>query len=179
MPSFMKNHQETEPEIKNLSEFLVGFNKETDRGAVLLAASIIDEWLSEILLNYLKENSVSKELIIGFNAPLGTFPARLKMAYSLSLIEEREFEEINLIRKFRNQFGHNWQDMNFESEKIKKEFDKIAWYGPYDIDDKSFTNRNKFNFLIVAILGDLLWRKRLVKKEQIKEKIWEYKQRKN
>jgi hypothetical protein len=170
--------QEREPELEDLSKFLIGFNKETDRGAVLLAASIIDEWLSEILINFLKENSISKELVLGFNAPLGTFSARTKMAFSLSLIEKREYDEINIIRKIRNQFGHNWQELNFDSEIIKKECDKLNWFGPYDLPDESFTNRNKFNFVIVALLGDLLWRKRLVKKERIVEKTWEYKQRK-
>lgn len=170
--------QEREPELEDLSKFLIGFNKETDRGAVLLAASIIDEWLSEILINYLKEDSISKELVIGFNAPLGTFSARTKMAYSLSLIEKREYDEINIIRKIRNQFGHNWQELNFDSEIIKKECDKLSWFGPYDLPEESFTNRNKFNFVIVALLGDLLWRKRLVKRDRITEKTWDYKQRK-
>lgn len=38
--------KKTEPEIENLSKFLNNYNEESDRGAVLLAASIIDEWRS-------------------------------------------------------------------------------------------------------------------------------------
>jgi len=56
--------------------------------------------------------------------------------------------------------------------------DKLGWYGPYDIPEYSFTHRNKFNFVIVALLTDLLWRKRLVKKEQLRDKIWDHKNRK-
>lgn len=171
--------RETEPEIEDLSKFMQNFNKESDRGAVLLAASIIDEWLSEILSNFLKDDVVTKELIFGFNAPLGTFSARTKMAFSLSLIEKREYEEINIIRKIRNEFGHNWQGVDFSSEKIEKECNKLGWFGPYDIPSENFTSRNKFNFVIVALLTDLLWRKRLVKKEKIVEKTWDYKNRKN
>ncbi|MCY1524780.1 hypothetical protein D9M68_597300 [compost metagenome] len=99
------------------------------------------------------------------------------MAYSLSLIEKREYEEINIIRKIRNEFGHNWQGVDFNSAKIKKECDKLGWHGPFDLPEKSFTNRNKFNFAIVALLTDLLWRKRLVKKEQIIERRWGNKNR--
>ena len=171
--------KDTEPEIEDLGKFLNNFNKESDRGAVLLAASIIDEWLSEILCNFLKADNVTNELIFGFNAPLGTFSARTKMAYSLSLIEKNEYDEINIIRKIRNEFGHNWQGVDFESPKIKKECDKLGWFGPYDIPSEQFTDRNKFNFAIVALLTDLLWRKRLVKKEKIIERKWDYKSRKN
>ena len=42
-----KKHPELE--ILELGEFLTSFNKESDRGAVLLAASILDEWIAEII----------------------------------------------------------------------------------------------------------------------------------
>jgi DNA-binding MltR family transcriptional regulator len=59
----------------------------------------------------LKDN-VSKDLLFGFNAPLGTFSARTKAAYVMGLIERKEYEEINIIRKIRNEFGHNWKDVD-------------------------------------------------------------------
>ena len=94
-----------EPEINELSEFLKEFNKESDRGAVLIASAVLDEWLSEILLSFLSDTKSSKDLIEGFNAPLGTFSARVCAAYSLGLIQDNEFREITIIRKIRNEFG--------------------------------------------------------------------------
>ena len=170
--------QTSEPEIRELSKFLHSFNQESDRGAVLIAASILDEWLSEIIETFLVKSKESKGLLFDFSAPLGTFSARTKMAYSLGLIEKKEFEEINIIRKIRNEFGHQWKDINFESNKIKKECTKFDWLGPQD-DNIERTNRSRFNFTVAILLTDLLWRKRLVKKEQLQIKNWSNKLRKN
>ena len=142
----------------------------------LLAASILDEWLLEIIQSYIIKDKVSKELLLGFGAPLGTFSAKTKIAYSLGLIEKKEYEEINIIRKIRNEFGHSWKDVNFESTKIEKESNKLDWLGPIN-DTIKRTNRSKFNFTIAILLTDLLWRKRLVKKEQLVQRKWTNKTR--
>lgn len=98
------------PEVEKLGLFLKEFNQESDRGAALLAASMLDESLQEIIESCLISNSSAKQLISGFNAPLGTFSARIKAAHALGLIMDHEFNEINLIRKIRNEFGHGWMD---------------------------------------------------------------------
>ena len=168
--------KQSEPEIKELGEFLSSFNKESDRGAVLIAASILDEWIVEIIESYLIKDKASKELLYGFNAPLGTFSSRIKAAYSMGLIEKKEYEEINIIRKIRNEFGHNWQGVDFNSEKIVKECNKLDWLGPND-DSIERTTRSTFNFTVAILLSDLLWRKRLVEKERISSKQWSNKMR--
>jgi mannitol operon repressor len=170
------NSIKSEPEVNELGEFLNSFNKESDRGAVLLAASILDEWLLEIIQSYLINDKVSKELLLGFSAPLGTFSAKTKAAYSLGLIEKNEYDEINIIRKIRNEFGHSWKGVSFDTPKIEKECNKLEWLGPID-DTVKRTNRSKFNFTIAILLTDLLWRKRLVKKEQIVSRKWTNKTR--
>lgn len=167
---------QSEPELNELGEFLNSFNKESDRGAVLLATSILDEWLLDIIQSYLINDKVSNELLLGFGAPLGTFSARIKAAFSLGLIEKNEFEEINIIRKIRNEFGHSWKGVSFESPKIEKECNKLDWLGPTD-DTIKRTSRRKFNFTVAILLTDLLWRKRLVKKEKIVSKKWTNKMR--
>lgn len=46
---------------------------------------------------------------------------------------DHEFNEIDLIRKIRNEFGHSWKDISFDSLKIKKSLDKLPWLGPGDV----------------------------------------------
>ncbi|AUC15844.1 hypothetical protein BTO06_12090 [Tenacibaculum sp. SZ-18] len=166
------NKKQTEPEIKELGKFFSTIQGESDRGTVLLVASILDEWLFEILKSYLIQDKVSEDLLSGFAAPLGTFSSRIKACYSLSLIEKEEFDLIEVIRKIRNEFGHNWQDISFKSPKIKGQLDKLSWYGPEDIDESSRTDRSKFDFAATNILVNLIWRKRLVAKERIQMRIW-------
>ncbi|NHN70156.1 transcriptional regulator [Pseudomonas fluorescens] len=166
----------TEPELKELSEFLSEFNKETDRGAVLNAAAVLDEWLLIILKEFLADNKSSADLLNGFNAPLGTFSARVAAAHSLGLIQDNEFREITIIRKIRNEFGHSWREISFETQKISDLANNLPWLGPKDLEANSGP-RTRFNFAVAILLSDLLWRSRLVKKNKIEAQTWPNKSR--
>ncbi|HDS3386344.1 TPA: hypothetical protein QID73_000287 [Proteus mirabilis] len=107
-----------DPEINELSIFLNELHEESDRGIALLSASIIEDWLSTILKSFLIDNEASKKMLDGFNAPIGTFSAKINMAFSLGLIMENEYKEIEIIRKIRNEFGHSWHGISFKTQKI-------------------------------------------------------------
>jgi mannitol operon repressor len=165
-----------EPELKELSEFLNEFNKESDRGAALNAAAVLDDWLSNILKQFLADNKSSENLLSGFNAPLGTFSAKAAAAHALGLIQDNEIEEITIIRKIRNEFGHSWKGISFENQKIKDLTYNLPWLGPKELEEGS-TTRGRFNAAEAILLTDLMWRSRLVKKEKRQPKIWPNKSR--
>lgn len=165
-----------ESEVKELSEFLIEFNKETDRGAVLNAAAVLDEWLLNILKEFLADNKSSRALLNGFNAPLGTFSARAAAAHSLGLIQDNEFQEITIIRKIRNEFGHTWRGISFDTKNISDLANTLPWLGPKDMEATSGL-RERFNFAVAILLSDLLWRSRLVKKNKIEVRAWPNKSR--
>lgn len=152
------------PEINRIATFLHSFYKESDRGAALMAGSIIDEVLKEIILIFLVDKKVSVNLVDGFNAPLGTFSSRILAAYSLGLIEETEYIEIEIIRKIRNLFGHTWADTDFNNAKIKAQIEKFPF--------QEMDNRNTFNQTVANLLGELIWRSFYVEKEKRVIKKW-------
>jgi DNA-binding MltR family transcriptional regulator len=162
--------KQREPEINDLSRFLNLFNKESDRGAALIAASFLDNSLKEIIEAFLIESKSSKELIDGFNAPIGTFSSRINLANSLGLLMEDEYSLLHSLRKIRNEFGHEWDEVTFESRSIKNKIQNLQWYGPEDITER--TNKAKFNFAVVKLLTNLLWRKRLVEKQRLTGTNW-------
>lgn len=165
-----------EPELKELSDFLAEFNKESDRGAALNAAAVLDEWLGNILKEFFVDNKSSKKILDGFNAPLGTFSARVTAAHALGLIEDNEIKEINIIRSIRNEFGHKWKGVSFENQKIKDLTNNLPWLGPKELETES-TPRTRFNVAVAILLTDLLWRTRLVKSEKRCSKTWPNKSR--
>jgi len=166
-----------EPEVQALGDILAEFAKESDRGAALIAASFVDERLREILHAFSTEVPQREELLVGPNAPLGTFSARATAAYALGLIEENEFREITIIRKIRNEFGHQWRGMTFESGKIASLADQLPWLGPPEKEAGS-NRRSRFNAAIAILLVDLLWRVRHVQNERRQVKVWPSKARK-
>jgi mannitol operon repressor len=167
---------DTEPEVQQLGAFLAAFNAESDRGAALVAASMLDERLEEVLRSFLVEGSASRELLSGFNAPLGTFSSRISAAFALGLIQENEFNEITLIRKVRNEFGHGWEPMSFSSEPIAALTSRLPWLGPAE-HEAGASLRARFNMAVAILLTDLLWRVRLVRRERRSLKPWPHKAR--
>jgi len=115
------------PEVLELADFLHEFNEESDRGMALVAASLLDERLKGIIEAFLLKGKVSSELVNGFNAPLGTFSARTSAAYALGLIQKNEFDEINLIRKIRNEFSHKWRGITFRSSGVADLCRNLPW----------------------------------------------------
>ena len=165
-----------EPEIEQLGAFMASFNRESDRGAALVAASMLDERLEQILGAYLVEGSAARDWIAGFNAPLGTFAARAAAASALGLIQENELHEITIIRKIRNEFGHGWAPLTFESPAVAVHAGKLPWLGPSEFEASS-NNRSRFNLAVAILLTDLMWRVRLVSKERRTSRTWPHKSR--
>lgn len=164
----MKNE---EPEIIEMSLFLNIFNKETDRGSALVAASYLDEALKKIVEAFLIESKVSDEMTKGFNAPIGTFSNRINMSFALGLISEEELNILNTVRKIRNDFGHKWKDLDFNTQPISDRVKSLNWYGPEDITKR--VNKSRFNFSVVQLLVSLLWRERKVKQNRLKHRKYE------
>ena len=94
-----KNMKKEETEIKRFANFLEEFNGESDRGAALTAASYIEDCLDNILRKFLIDGKETEKLLNGYNAPLGTLSSKVSAAYSLGLIQDNEYEEVNIIRK--------------------------------------------------------------------------------
>jgi mannitol operon repressor len=168
--------QDAEPEIIDLARFSTALNAESDRGAVLIAGSRLDEVLQGILTAFLRDTKSAKELLEGFNAPIGTFASRVSMCHALGLIEDHEYDEITLMRKVRNEFGHKWKDIGFDAPKIRGLVEKLPWLGPPEY-EAGATLKSRFNTAVVILLTDLLWRQRLVGRERVEQRTWPNKMR--
>jgi mannitol operon repressor len=110
--------EETHPHLREFSAFLKELNRESERGAVLIAAAMIDDLLERTILAFLVDHEQTKRLLDGFNAPLGTLSARALAAFSLALLSETEYRDCERIRKIRNAFAHNVH-MSFEDQSVK------------------------------------------------------------
>jgi DNA-binding MltR family transcriptional regulator len=67
---------------------------------------LLDDHLGESITARLVSHSTVSKLITGFNAPLGTFSARITGALALGVISEDEYHDLEIIRVVRNHFAH-------------------------------------------------------------------------
>ncbi|WP_439699124.1 MltR family transcriptional regulator [Mucilaginibacter sp. AW1-7] len=111
LANFEKSYDEF---IKFRSEL----SKETDRGVALMAAALLDYELELLIKTKMLGTSSFLKDLFEFNGPLGTFSAKIKIAYSIGLISKETKSDLDLIRKIRNEFGHQYTPISFESTSI-------------------------------------------------------------
>jgi len=104
-----KNHFLDHPEVKRHFESVFPIIiEESDRGAVLIAASQVDLFLEKALKEIAPKNISKKRLksIFDFSGPLGTFSSRIDMAYFFRIINKDVFLAIHILRDLRNDVAH-------------------------------------------------------------------------
>jgi hypothetical protein len=108
-----------DPDMDSLNRFQSLVRKQDDRAMVLSLAAFAEDTLGRLLLVYLRESKQAKELIEGFNAPFGTFSTRIKGAYTIGLLTKEQYEDLEIARRVRNAFAHDWEGISLESPDIK------------------------------------------------------------
>jgi DNA-binding MltR family transcriptional regulator len=97
---------------------------ESDRGCILVGASVLSHFLEEILRTALVTNSHAMKHAVaplfGPMAPLSTFSANTKLAYGLGLIPMHCFTDLEKIRRIRTVAAHGYSAMSFENQEIIK-----------------------------------------------------------
>jgi len=110
--------EETHPHLREFTAFLNVLNKESERGAVLISAAMVDDLLGRTIIAFLVDSPETKRLLEGFNAPLGTLSARALAAFSLALLSEKEYRDCERLRKVRNMFAHDVH-ASFRDQSVK------------------------------------------------------------
>jgi hypothetical protein len=118
----MNEHPDQETKTDNAFSDLNRLNRllrELDeRGLILTLAAFAEDTLGDLLKAFLITGDATGQLLSGFNAPLGTLSARIKMAYALGLITKNQYDDLERLRKIRNEFAHNWEPVSFSDDKI-------------------------------------------------------------
>lgn len=167
-----KPFSESHPHLADFKAFLDDFNRETERGAALAAAAMIDSLLERILLAFLIENAGLKSLVEGVNAPLGTLAAKIGLAAAVGAISEQERSECNLIRKIRNEFAHQVR-VSFEQPDIVKLCARLTYsvkpYGGVVVG-----TRGQFTSAAVGLILNLTNRPHYARQRRLSAQEWPY-----
>ncbi|UZE46996.1 transcriptional regulator [Rhodopseudomonas sp. P2A-2r] len=150
---------ETDPHYKAFYGALIELNTETDRGIALVLTSFLDKILGEVLCAFFIDNEATKLLLVGFNAPLGTFNSRVAACHALGLISDDEAGRINIMRKVRNEFAHEI-GVNFNEGRVKDLCNNLAA-------DSATKPRDKFTHAGISILIPLLSRPKEVAEKRL------------
>ena len=132
--------------------------KQTDRGAAIIGASLLETRIEEALKIRLLTNKITEDLF-GASSALGTFSAKINLAYSLRIYGKKTHRELNLIRKIRNEFAHFVKPLNFDSPKIANQCRELWFPKVVEINGQPLAPQDaRAQYLrSINILNSLLW----------------------
>lgn len=95
--------------------------RESDRGAVIVGAAILDDAVTQLLRAVFDANKISNKQIdkmFDLSGPLSSFGSKTLVAYGFGFISKTVFEDLNRIRGLRNEFAHSSVKVDFLSPDI-------------------------------------------------------------
>jgi DNA-binding MltR family transcriptional regulator len=112
---------------------------QTDRGAAVIAGSMLEEMLRILLVQRMTPLSNRRhDAIFGKMAPLSSFSAKIEMALALGVITENFYYQLHAIREVRNRFAHQIEGLTFDHPDIQKAMHVARSRSPKAVhDDKS------------------------------------------
>lgn len=113
------------PEIHTLFENLfTNLVAESDRGAVLVGTSYVDEHLRRLFEMVIPSEMTKKErkALLDYPGPLSSLAAKTEVAFATRLINRTIYDSLHALRRIRNEFAHSSDPLNLstQEEQIRK-----------------------------------------------------------
>jgi mannitol operon repressor len=159
-------------DIADFSSFLREFQGETDRGAALVGAAVIDHRLRETIRAFMVSDAAASVLLDGGSAPLGSFSSRINTAFALGLLSEHEHRECHTIRRVRNEFAHQRHGLAFTEQKVSDLCHNLESDLPGGKEGFKGRPRHIFINAVVLVTMALTYRSEWVAKEKRVTRTW-------
>jgi len=171
--------EEMHKELSYLEPYWQSLEGETDRGAAVLAAILLDGLLEKLIrASFIKDSRV--KLLFKNDHILQSFYAKINLAYFAGLIPKPVFEDLKLICEIRNKFAHSViSDPKFTNATISKLVNHLSQI-PKSLRE-TYPPKLKFVLVVSHVAALLLaWSKliadfglpNLVKLLKLEEKNW-------
>ena len=109
-----------EPKHRNdIARAIQTLNNETDRGAAIIGAAIVDLALTAALKEHLQKHEKIADTFLAITGPAGDFAAKIDLALLAGLIGKEMYRDLVTIRDMRNYFAHKINVSDFKSEAIR------------------------------------------------------------
>lgn len=104
-------------ELLSIREISQQLRNENDRSVAVIAASLLELQLEDLLLKAMIEHKDVQGLFQGY-APLTSLSAKASLAFFLGLIPSDIFNDLTYIRKIRNEFAHKHKAIDFSQQPV-------------------------------------------------------------
>ncbi|HWO01756.1 MAG TPA: MltR family transcriptional regulator [Blastocatellia bacterium] len=141
--------------FREVSKMVVKLKDESDRAVALIITAWVDDALTEMLKRTLVQDEKVIDDMFRHIGPLGTFSSRIGLAYLVARISRTVYENLETIRKIRNDFAHTRDDLQFSSQSISDRCKNLYLKGFKGADGATaeFNPRNAFVATGIGLLS--------------------------
>ncbi len=118
-------------------ELIYKLTNESERGAVLIGTSKVEEYLEKLVLKIFPSTSKSyTSRLLKYPGALSSFAGKIELLYAFRIIDKRFYDSLNTLRKVRNDAAHSSEDFKLidkqEEQKqindFEEEFSELIEY---------------------------------------------------
>lgn len=149
----MSEEPERERSFDDLNSLIETLGALDERGLIVSLGSFAEEALGILIVAFLRKNASARYLTTGFNAPFGSFSAKIKGCHALGLITDEQFSDLEHSRKLRNAYAHTWKSLSFADQAIGAHIAALSF--PASGDDFPETPREKITQSLSFLLVEL------------------------
>jgi len=118
-PAYIRNfktYTQSDPtleDLKSLEEEMFGAN---DRAVAIMLGAFMETALTKFIRIRFRQdlNSDERRAVYDYDGPLGTFAAKIAIAYAMATIGPLTRDDLDLIRIIRNGFAHSRKSIKFD-----------------------------------------------------------------
>ena len=109
------------PRLPDMSALTAELLSESDRAAVILAASLLDDLLANTIAMKMPWDIQVGDVdeIFRFEGPLGSFSARLEIANLFGVIDNDTYGQLSTLREMRNACAHSKHKVSFQDTEVR------------------------------------------------------------
>jgi hypothetical protein len=115
-----KVYTRDDPTFTDLPAMEQEFYGESARAVVILQASMVEALLETAIQQKMRRDlsAEMKKDIFEFEGPVGSFSAKVTIAFALEIIGPKTKRDLDLIRLMRNQFAHCRKPLRFDMPEV-------------------------------------------------------------
>jgi hypothetical protein len=106
----------------DVEDSIADFSNESDRGAILLAATGIEDMLEYEILNRfpgLENDEPARKRMFEQDGQIASFSKKIEMAYALGIIDRDYRKKIDVIREIRNACAHSRKPLSLQQSVLR------------------------------------------------------------
>lgn len=103
-------------------EFIYKLSNESQRGAVLIGVSKLEEYFDKLILHVLPSKvKAYTSRLLKYPGPISSFSGKIELLFAFRIIDKRFYNSVNVLRKVRNKAAHSSESFNFDDFETELE----------------------------------------------------------